>query len=229
MLTLSTHFAKMILVSRKPRKPAYHHGNLRAALIEGGVQLIQEEGLRALTLRGIGNRLGVSRSAAYRHFTDKAALLSAISEAGFIEFGNVLKAAKDGAPTDFASRMDAMGVAYVRFAREHRAHFEVMFGEPPAPGSPAAEAGARAFGILEQTIREGQECGEVRPGDSKLLARAVWAMSHGISTLRLDGDAAEPRFIRFGSGILRTGLENGDPTGGPVLGTPQDPKQLPRG
>ena len=177
----------------------------------------------------VGNRLGVSRSAAYRHFTDKAALLSAISQAGFIEFGNVLKAAKDGAPTDFASRMDAMGVAYVRFVREHRAHFEVMFGEPPAPGSPAAEAGARAFGILEQTIREGQECGEVRPGDSKLLARAVWAMSHGISTLRLDGDAAEPRFIRFGSGILRIGLENGDRTGGPVLGTPQDPKQLPRG
>ena len=80
----------------------------------------------------VGNRLGVSRSAAYRYFTDKAALLSAISQAGFIEFGNVLKAAKDGAPTDFASRMDAMGVAYVRFAREHRAHFEVMFGEPPA-------------------------------------------------------------------------------------------------
>jgi AcrR family transcriptional regulator len=228
MLTLSTYFAKMILVSRKQRKPAYHHGNLRAALIEGGVQLIQEEGLRALTLREIGNRLSVSRSAAYRHFTDKAALLSAIGEAGFIEFGNVLKEAKEGAVSDFASRMDAMGVAYVRFAREHRAHFEVMFGEPPAPGSPAAEAGARAFGILEQTIREGQERGEVRPGDSRLLARAVWAMSHGISTLRLDGDAAEPRFIRFGSGILRTGLENGDHTGGPVLGTPQDQKQLPR-
>jgi AcrR family transcriptional regulator len=209
----------MILVGRKQRKPAYHHGNLRAALIEGGVQLIQEEGLRALTLREIGNRLGVSRSAAYRHFADKAALLSAVSEAGFIEFGNVLKAAKDGAATDFAARMDAMGVAYVRFAREHRAHFEVMFGEPTAPGSPAAEAGARAFGILEQTIREGQERGEVRPGDSRLLARTVWAMSHGISTLRLDGDAAEPRFIRFGSGILRTGLENGDHTGGPGLGT----------
>ncbi len=226
---MSTLFAKMILVSRKPRKPAYHHGNLRSALIEGGVQLIQEEGLRALTLREIGNRLGVSRSAAYRHFADKAALLSAISEAGFIEFGNVLKAAKDGAPTDFASRMDAMGVAYVRFAREHRAHFEVMFGEPPAAGSPAAEAGARAFGILEQTIQEGQERGEVRPGDSNLLARAVWAMSHGISTLRLDGDATEPRFIRFGSEMLRTGLGNRDHKGGPGLGTVQKTKQLPRG
>jgi AcrR family transcriptional regulator len=52
-------------------RPTYHHGNLRAALIQGGLELIEEKGVRALTLREIGDRLGVSRSAPYRHFTDK--------------------------------------------------------------------------------------------------------------------------------------------------------------
>jgi AcrR family transcriptional regulator len=191
-------------VTRK-RKPAYHHGNLRAAIIECSLDLIQEKGIRALTLREIGNRLGVSRSAAYRHFADKAALLAAISEAGFVEFGDALEAAKLGAAADFASRIEAMGIAYVRFANDHRSHFEVMFAEPPEPGCPPSEAGARAFGILEQTIREGQQRGEVRAGDSLLLARTVWALVHGTSMLRLD--AEQPGFVQFSSEILRTGLD----------------------
>jgi AcrR family transcriptional regulator len=194
-------------VTRKKRKAAYHHGNLRAALIECGLDLIQEKGIRALTLREIGSRLGVSRSAAYRHFADKAALLGAISEAGFVEFGDALEAAKHGAGEDFGSRLEAMGIAYVLFAAQRRAHFEVMFSEPAQPDCPPSEAGLRAFGILEQTIREGQESGEVRAGDSKLLARVVWSLVHGVAMLRLDA-GAEPNFMRFGAGILARGLEN---------------------
>ena len=111
---------------RKP-KTRYHHGNLRAALIECGLELIQRKGIHALTLREIGQRLGVSRSAAYRHFKDKAALLFAISEAGFIEFGNMMEASRKDAGDGFAAQMDAMALAYARFADEHRAQFEVMF------------------------------------------------------------------------------------------------------
>ena len=69
---------------RKESKTRYHHGNLRAALIQGGLELIERKGIHALTLREIGNQLGVSRSAAYRHFKDKDALLAAISQAGFM-------------------------------------------------------------------------------------------------------------------------------------------------
>jgi AcrR family transcriptional regulator len=195
----------------RPKHPAYHHGNLRAALIDCSLHLIQEKGIRALTLREIGKRLNVSRSAAYRHFKDKAALLSAISEAGFVEFGDALESAKAAAPPDFASRLEAMGIAYVRFANEHRAHFEVMFSEPPTPGCPPSAAGIRAFGILEQTIRESQARGEVRPGDSAALARVVWAVVHGASTLRLDSTRGPmpggPLFIPFSAEVLRTGLQ----------------------
>lgn len=190
------------------RRRAYHHGNLRVALVEAGLELIEQKGVQALTLREIGARVGVSRSAAYRHFADKSGLLSEICEAGFTQFADALAAARDAAHPDFASRLSAMGVAYVRFAAEHRAHFEVMFGPLDVPQ--ASPQGARAFGILESTIREGQQSGDVRTGDSTALARLVWSLVHGISMLRLERDLTKPgagaKFTLFCTDILRAGL-----------------------
>jgi AcrR family transcriptional regulator len=204
MLTLSTLFCQNKLVAAKKRKSAYHHGNLRTALIGAGLDLIQEKGIRALTLREIGARLAVSRSAAYRHFADKAALLEAIAEAGFLEFAAALERAKRKAPPAFAARLAAMGEAYVRFANRHRAHFEVMFSAPLKPGTPAAEAGRRAFAVLDQTVREGQQSGDVRPGDSSLIAHSIWAWVHGVSVLRMD--TLGPGFLDSSFEILRFGF-----------------------
>jgi AcrR family transcriptional regulator len=188
----------------------YHHGNLPAALIEEGLKLIQKKGVRALTLREIGSRVGVSRMAAYRHFADKAALLAAIREAGFAQFADALEQARAKAGKTFSSRLKAMAVAYVHFATEHPAHFEVMFSWAPHQAAPPSPAGARAFGILEQTIREGQQSGDVRPGDSTVLARLVWAQVHGVSLLRLAPDlspkGAGTRFVEFCAEILQIGL-----------------------
>src|SRR5689334_24629943 len=126
MLTLSTFICEHFRVARpKSSKPVmkrpYHRGNLREQLIETGVHLIQEKGVRALTLREIGSRLGVSRMAAYRHFCDKADLLNAIRETGFVEFAGALERARSEAPGGFASRFAAMAVAYVTFAAQHPA------------------------------------------------------------------------------------------------------------
>jgi len=187
---------------------AYHHGNLRQVLIETGLKLIEEKGVQALTLREIGERIGVSRMAPYRHFADKAALVSAICVEGFILFAEDLKKAKKRAKPDFASRMTAMGVAYVRFATEHPAYFEVMFGSlanrPDA--DPTTEAGARAFGLLEETIREGQASGSVQAGDSRSLALVAWALVHGIGALRLEDSGGGGKLTRFACGILQVGL-----------------------
>jgi AcrR family transcriptional regulator len=193
--------------SRKP-KTRYHHGDLRAALIVCGLELIQRKGIHAITLREIGKRLGVSRSAAYRHFKDKAALLFAISEAGFIEFGNVVEAARKDAGEGFAEQMDAMALAYARFADEHRSQFEVMFAALLEPGGAAEAGGGRNLRILEDAIRKAQKMGEVREGDPALLARVVWALVHGASMLRRDGHTAEPSVIRFSTEALRSGLSN---------------------
>jgi AcrR family transcriptional regulator len=194
-------------VRRRKPKTKYHHGNLRAALIQCGLELIERKGIHALTLREIGKQLGVSGSAPYRHFKDKAALLSAIGEAGFVEFGNVVEACRKDAGEGFAAQMDAMALAYARFADQHRAQFEVMFAA--LRESRAAEiGGGRSLRILEEIIREAQQTGEVHQGDPALLARVVWALVHGASMLRMDGDTAEPLFIRFSTETLRSGLSN---------------------
>jgi AcrR family transcriptional regulator len=192
-------------VKRRKPKTKYHHGNLRAALIQCGLELIERKGIHAVTLREIGKQLGVSRSAPYRHFRDKAAFLSAIGEAGFVEFGNVMEACRKDAGRGFAGQMDAMALAYARFAHEHRAQFEVMFAALVESGATEI-GGGRNLKILEEIIREAQQTGEVRQGDPALLARVVWALVHGASMLRMGGDCEEPSFIRFGTEALRSGL-----------------------
>ena len=195
-------------------KRPYHHGNLRELIINESLALISENGVRALTLREIGSRLGVSRMAPYRHFADKAALLAAISASGFQQFADALEDARRNGGESFKARGEALAVAYVRFATEHRAHFEVMFGgggEPQYLDAVGAAEAKRSFSVLEETIREGQKTGEVREGDSVALARVLWALVHGISALDLDqkpkhGNWKAP-FTRFCADVLQFGLE----------------------
>lgn len=177
------------------------------------LRLIAEKGVRALTLREIGIRLGVSRMAPYRHFADKAALLAALGVEGFRQFGDVLDTARQNASRSFLDQLEAMGEAYVQFAAKHRAHFEVMFGmgdkalELDAEGNQVAE---RAFSILEETIRRGQAAGEIIEGDSVELARMVWSLVHGISLLGFgsaDAQTGKDDFTQFCVSRLRTGLE----------------------
>lgn len=89
-----------------------------------------------------------------------------------------------------------MGVAYLKFARERRPYYAVMFGSPHR-GGPASQ---RAFEALEGLIRSGQQSGDVRPGNPADLAKVVWAMVHGIAMLGLDLD------FRIVSQVLRGGL-----------------------
>lgn len=206
MLTLSTSNCENLHLAN------YHHGNLRLTLIQTGLDLIAEHGARALTLRELGKRAGVSRMAAYRHFRDRAALLEAIQEAGFERFAEALEGARLTAGDDFTTRMRALSVAYVRFARDYPAYFEVMFsptGEPEA--SSRSESGERAFEALHRTIREGQESGDVRAGDPLLLACAAWAIVHGIATLQLErlfaAEMTPDAFIDTCSGVILTGLK----------------------
>lgn len=169
---------------------SYHHGNLRETLIQQGVKLIEEKGLEALTLRELGIRAGVSRTAAYRHFPDKTALLAAISEAAFTEFARCLEEARDRAPAgNHLAGLLEMGRAYLQFSREFPAYYSAMFGLQCDLGChrPASsQAGGRAFDVLRSVIVDAQASGELKPGDPDLIAIAVWTMSHGIVSLGLN-------------------------------------------
>jgi len=174
-------------VRRRPDR--YHHGDLRRALLLEAVRTIHAEGAAALTLRGVGERLGVSRTALYRHFTDKQALLDEVAAEGFRMLRTALREAWGrGGRAGF----DAMGVAYVHFAVTHPSHYRVMFGgvadRREADRDPdGVDDSTDAFQVLVDAIVAEQAAGRVRREDPQALALYIWAMVHGVAMLALDG------------------------------------------
>lgn len=192
-------------------KQPYHHGDLPRAMLQEAVRTIQTEGLAALTLRGVGARLGVSRTALYRHFADKQALLAAVAAEGFRTLRADLLAAWQASPPGPA-RMDPMGAAYVRFAVTHPSHYRVMFGGavPGDAGKTPADETTDAFGVLVDAIVAQQQAGFLRRDDPRQLALYVWAVVHGVAMLALDGMLPETAragdLIAFANERLRTGI-----------------------
>ena len=173
---------------RKAKKRAYHHGDLERALVDTAVRLIQEEGVQALTLRGVGARLGVSRTALYRHFDDKQALLARVASEGFKRFHEALAAAGAKAEAHGADPMPAMAAAYMKFARSHPSHYQTMFSGVLTnhEGDPDLHRHAQAaFDVLLDAIRRGQEAGRIKAGNPVELAEITWALSHGVATLAM--------------------------------------------
>lgn len=172
----------------------YHHGNLRAALLDASLDVLRQEGLGALTVRGVARRVGVSHTAAYRHFTDKTALLAAIAEQGFARLRNEMAAARAtvaGAELQFV----ACGVAYVRFAMANADHFRVMFGgwNQDRSAHPQLRAAADgAFEVLLGLVQAGQASGVLRRDDPQVMALAAWASVHGLATLLLEQQLTAP-------------------------------------
>lgn len=174
---------------RKKRGDRYHHGDLRHALLEESLRTIQTHGAEALTLRTVAKRLGVSRTALYRHFSDKPTLLAAVGREGFKLLRLTLTDAweKNGRGRE---GFDAMGLAYVRFAADHPSHYRVMFGgfiESCAKDAEFIEEAKSAFQVLVDSLVEQQALGLVRRDDPLLLARLIWSMVHGIAMLVIDG------------------------------------------
>jgi AcrR family transcriptional regulator len=204
--------------ARKPRR-AYHHGNLRRALLDEALATIRSEGVYGLTLRDLGARLGVSRTALYGHFAGKGAMLSALATEGFRTLRQQLVTAwEDGGRGDAA--FHAMGVAYVRFAVANRAHYRVMFGgfvDPKAQDPELAAEAAGAFEALVDALAALQRDAIVRGDDTVLMARHVWALVHGIAMLGIDGQLHEPgaveELMRYALERLRTGIATDSDTG----------------
>ena len=174
---------------KKKRSGHYHHGDLRRALVEEAVRTIQTHGVETLTLRTVGERLGVSRTALYRHFADKPALLAAVGREGFRMLRLTLTEAweQNGRGRE---GFDAMGIAYVRFAAEHPSHYRVMFGgfiESCEKDAAFIEEATAAFQVLVDSLLEQQRAGLVRNDDPLLLARLIWSLVHGIAMLVIDG------------------------------------------
>ena len=197
--------------ARKPNRP-YHHGNLRRALLDEALSTIRAEGVDGLTLREIGARVGVSRTALYRHFADKRALLAAVATEGFRTLRQQLVASWEAGGRGRAA-FESMGVVYVRFAAANPSHYRVMFGgfvDPNACDPELAAEAAGAFQALVDALAALQGDGTMRAEDTVTMARFVWAVVHGVAMLGIDGQLREPgaveALMRYALERLRTGI-----------------------
>jgi AcrR family transcriptional regulator len=174
---------------RRKRAGQYHHGDLRRALIDQALRIIDRQGVEGLTLRAVGEALGVSRTALYRHFSDKQALVAAVASEGF----RTLRLALIDAWEREGRRQggfQAMGEAYLQFAVTHPAHYRVMFGrfvESCVRDPELVQEAEAAFQALVDALVAQQREGLVRRDDPVTLARFVWSVVHGVAMLTIDG------------------------------------------
>ncbi len=172
-------------IKKKPKR--YHHGDLRAALIKGGLELLKDRAADDLSLREVARHVGVSATAVYRHFPDKQALLYALCGEGAEELGKVQMAAMEDAGGGKAG-FEASGRAYVYFALENPGLYRLMMStRPPAElYEKDGTAVSGAMQLLHQNVSGilGMEADSLSHKVAKLHS---WALVHGISMLILDG------------------------------------------
>jgi AcrR family transcriptional regulator len=169
---------------RSMKEKPYHHGDLRRALVDASIGLIDESGLDGFTLREVARRAEVSHTAPYRHFQNKDDLLATVAEQGFTDLSRAVEeaVARVRLPLD---RLRRSGVAYVTFALQHTAHFRVMFGVAldPERHASARAAAEESFNALVSIVAECQAAGELSPGETRKKARIAWSLVHGIAHL----------------------------------------------
>lgn len=170
----------------------YHHGNLKAAAIETALEMVEKEGLETLTLRELSARIGASRTAIYRHFENKEALMRAVVEAGFDRFDAHFITIFGRTDLDVLQRFSLMGRAYLDFATGSPNLFRLLFGETvQQERQEVCDIENRemntGFNALVQMLEAGQRQGVFKPGDVFLMAVNVWSMIHGLAMLIIDG------------------------------------------
>ncbi|MET7290517.1 TetR/AcrR family transcriptional regulator [Streptomyces sp. NPDC005573] len=178
----------------------YHHGDLRAALLESAERTLREKGAGALSLRELARDTGVSHAAPGRHFKDKQALLDALALDGYERLDRTLTAAATAAAglpePAFERHMAALARAYLGFAVENPELLELMFARKHDPGSSDRLAAAvdRSLGSLTRTFAEAQRRGEIVQGDLERLTLVAASSLHGLAALiasyALDADEA---------------------------------------
>ena len=177
----SNRYHRGVAVTPRP----YHHGNLRAALLESAERTLSQSGASELSLRELARQVGVSHAAPRRHFADRQALLDALAEDGFERLGESLRDAMTAAGDEFDARLLAFAHAYVHFATRHAALLELMFSVKHRPGAAdSLRASAdRAFEAPLALITEGQAKGEVVAGEPERVATVAWAALQGLAAM----------------------------------------------
>jgi AcrR family transcriptional regulator len=182
----------------RSRRDRYHHGDLRAALVDAAIDLIAERGVRDFSLAEATRRVGVTAAAPYRHFADRDDLLAAVAVRALETFAAMLAAEgdKEGTPQQ---QLAAMARAYVRFAAEERPMFETLFSAGIDKSRyPELKRAYEPIDVFFSLVAEVSE-GDAAAADA--LAGALEATAHGHAALLLDGEYGE------GADAIRTAAD----------------------
>ena len=171
----------------------YHHGDLRRALVDAALRLVEAGDDGSPTLRSVAEAVGVSAAAPYRHFADREALLAAVLVRGFDELAETMNHERLAAGSPLEA-LAAAGEAYVRFAAGHPRLYRAMFGpECDKTAHPElATAGQRALAVMRDAVTACCVAGHVDAQSAGKVVLAGWSLMHGLASLQADGllDAA---------------------------------------
>jgi len=196
-------------------KRGYHHGNLRQALVESALALIEARGPAGFTLSEAAKQAGVTPAAVYRHFDGREELIAEAARQGYAIFADVIEYAYDSGRPSALAAFEATGRAYLAFARKYPGHYIAMFesGISVNRTPDLATAAARARDVLERAARDlSQHIPEDRRPPAAMFSAHVWALSHGVVELfaRNSPGTAAPfapeDLLETGIGIYLRGL-----------------------
>ncbi|AWI83687.1 TetR family transcriptional regulator [Alloyangia pacifica] len=167
-------------------KRGYHHGNLRQALVEAALELIEEKGPTGFTLSEAAKRAGVTPAAVYRHFSGREDLIAEAARQGYEIFGDLMQFAYDSGQPSALAAFEATGRAYLAFARRYPGHYIAMFesGVSVNHSPELASASRHARGVLEKAASDlSQHIPPEKRPPAAMFSAHIWAMSHGVVEL----------------------------------------------
>ncbi|MCK6576731.1 MAG: TetR/AcrR family transcriptional regulator [Anaerolineae bacterium] len=165
----------------------YHHGDLKNALIQAGIEILSKEGVQALSLRSVARRAGVSHAAPYAHFADKEALIAAIAAEGYRKLYAKLTAAQQ-ASGDPLVRLHQTAFAYLQFALDEPDHFRITFAgvvEAERDYPEYVEQSQRCYALVVELVKACQARGLFTDEDTQLFAVSIWSSIHGFAQLAI--------------------------------------------
>jgi AcrR family transcriptional regulator len=171
------------------KSKTYHHGNLKEALISAGLEILSQKGIEGLSLRNVAKKVGVSHTAPYNHFSNKQALLAAISTAGFEQLYQTLSDSFNKCKHTSTNIIFEIAWSYLQFALDDPGIFKLMFSgalEEERDHPAYIVISRKNLSLLEEIIVYCQNNGQIADGKVESIVTRLWSVVHGFTHLVLE-------------------------------------------